>query len=128
MTQIASISITDSLVIPLDSSVVLAKAQAGARLRVGLRIRGTSPDRLRIAGSVYTPRLTFRVSPDTLVATDTAFVQSKTPANDATIASLGTERVGGYGICSSTSTNISGRSTNPGLSASRRTFMDCVDG
>jgi len=84
----ASISITDSLVIPLDSSVVLAKAQAGARLRVGLRIRGTSPDRLRIAGSVYTPRLTFRVSPDTLVATDTAFVQSKTPANDATIASL----------------------------------------
>ena len=84
----ASISITDSLVIPLDSSVVLAKAQAGARLRVGLRIRGTTLDRLRISGADYTPRLTFRVSPDTLVPTDSILVISKTPTQDATVASL----------------------------------------
>ena len=84
----ASIAITDSLTLLLDSTAVLAKIQSGSRLRVGLRIRGTSPDRLRIAGSEYTPRLTYRVSPDTLVPTDTAFVTSRTPTTDATIASL----------------------------------------
>jgi hypothetical protein len=84
----ASTSITDTLQLNLDTAVVRAKAQAGARLRVGLRIRGTTQDRLRIAGSAYTPRLTFRVSPDTLVPKDTVFVQSKTPTDDATLASL----------------------------------------
>jgi hypothetical protein len=84
----ASIAITDTLAIPIDSSIVLAKVLAGARLRVGLRIRGTSPDRLRIAGSDYIPRLTYRVTPDTLVPTDSIFVTSKTPAQDATLASL----------------------------------------
>ena len=84
----ASLAITDTLQIPIDSSVVLAKAQTGAHLRVGLRIRGTSPDRLRIAGSAYTPLLTYRVSPDTIVSTDSVFVTSKTPAEDATLASL----------------------------------------
>ena len=84
----ASTAITDTLTLQLDSSVVLAKAQAGARLRVGLRIRGTTLDRLRITGSDYTPRLTFRVSPDTLVPTDSIFVTSKTPTQDATLASL----------------------------------------
>jgi hypothetical protein len=83
-----STSITDTLRLPLDSAVVRAKAQAGARLRVGLRIRGTSPDRLRIAGSAFTPRLTYKVSPDTLVPTDTVFALSKTPVEDATLASL----------------------------------------
>jgi hypothetical protein len=82
-----STSISDTLRIPIDSAVVRAKAQAGARLRVGLRIRGTSADRLRISGSAYTPRLTYRVSPDTLVPTDSVFVLSKTPTNDATLAS-----------------------------------------
>jgi hypothetical protein len=84
----ASLAITDSLTLPLDSSFVLSKVQAGARLRVGLRIRGTSQDRLRIAGSVYTPRLTYRVTLDTLVPTDSIFVTSRTPASDATLASL----------------------------------------
>jgi len=84
----ASLAITDTLQIPLDTSVVLAKALAGAHLRVGLQVRGTSPDRLRIAGSAYTPLLTYRVSPDTLVPTDSVFVTSRTPAEDATLASL----------------------------------------
>jgi hypothetical protein len=84
----ASLAITDTLTIPIDSSIVLAKVLAGARLRVGLRIRGTSPDRLRITGSNYIPRLTYRVTPDTIVPTDSVFVTSKTPAQDATLASL----------------------------------------
>ena len=84
----ASLAITDSLTLPIDSSFVLAKVQAGARMRVGLRIRGTSPDRLRISGSDYTPRLTYRVTPDTLVPTDSVFVTSRTPTEDATLASL----------------------------------------
>jgi len=83
----ASASISDTLRIPIDSAVVRTKAQTGARLRVGLRIRGTTTDRLRISGTAYTPRLTYRVSPDTLVPTDSVFVLSKTPANDATLAS-----------------------------------------
>jgi hypothetical protein len=84
----ASIAITDSLQLPIDSTFVLAKVQAGARLRVGLRIRGTSPDRLRIDGTGYTPRLTYRVTTDTVIPTDTIFVTSRTPATDATLASL----------------------------------------
>jgi hypothetical protein len=83
-----STSITDTLQLRLDNSVVLAKATAGQRLRVGLRIRSTTAGRLRIAGSAYTPRLTYRVSPDTLVSKDTVFVQSRTPTEDATLASL----------------------------------------
>jgi len=84
----ASLAITDTLTLQLDSAVVLAKATAGARLRVGLRIRGTTKDRLHITSGNYTPRLTYRVSPDTLVPTDSIFVTSKTPTQDATLASL----------------------------------------
>ncbi|MBW8769273.1 MAG: hypothetical protein JF589_05945, partial [Gemmatimonadetes bacterium] len=84
----ASIAITDSLQMPIDSTFVLSKVQAGARLRVGLRIRGTSPDRLRINGTGYTPRLTYRVTTDTVIPTDSIFVTSRTPASDATLASL----------------------------------------
>ena len=75
--------IRDTLPLPIDSSVVLAKATAGARLRVGLRISSTQPARLRVAGSFYVPRLTYRVSPDTLVKKDTVEIQSKTPAGQS---------------------------------------------
>ena len=74
--------IRDTLPLPLDSSVVLAKSAAGARLRIGLRVSSTAPVRLRVAGSVFAPRLIFRVSPDTLVRRDTVVLQSKTPADD----------------------------------------------
>jgi hypothetical protein len=84
----ASLALTDTLAIPIDTAIVRAKAVAGARLRVGLRIRGTSTDRLRISGSDYIPRLTYRVTPDTLVKTDSIFVTSRTPTTDATLASL----------------------------------------
>jgi hypothetical protein len=75
--------IRDTLPLPITNAVVLAKATAGARLRVGLRIRSTQTVRLRVAGSVYSPRLTFRVSPDTLVSRDTVLLQSLTPAGEA---------------------------------------------
>ena len=76
--------IRDTLPLPISNATVLAKATAGARLRVGLRIRSAqSPTRLRVAGSVYAPRLTFRVTPDTLVSRDTVLLQSKTPVGES---------------------------------------------
>jgi hypothetical protein len=74
--------IRDTLPLPIDSTVVLAKSAAGARLRVGLRVSSTQTVRLRVAGSLYSPRLIFRVSPDTLVRRDTVVLQSKTPVGD----------------------------------------------
>jgi len=74
--------IRDTLPLPIDSTVVLAKSAAGARLRVGLRVSSTQTVRLRVAGSLYSPRLIFRVSPDTLVRRDTVVLQSKTPAGE----------------------------------------------
>ncbi len=73
----------DTLPLPISNAVVLAKATAGAHLRVGLRISSTQSSKLRVAGSVYAPRLTFRVSPDTLVKKDTVLLVSKTPAGEA---------------------------------------------
>ena len=64
----------DTLALPLDNAACWRRSQAGTRLRVGLRIRGTSPDRLRIAGSgvlaaadVSGCRPTRTVTPDTVV-------------------------------------------------------------
>lgn len=74
--------IRDTLPLPISNAVVLAKATAGARLRVGLRIRSTQTVRLKVSGSVYSPRLTFRVSPDTLVSRDTVILQSLTPKDE----------------------------------------------
>jgi hypothetical protein len=78
--------IRDTLPLPLNNSVVLAKATAGARLRVGLRISSTQAAKLRVVGSVFAPRLTFRVTPDTLVNKDTVLLQSKTPAGESIAA------------------------------------------
>jgi hypothetical protein len=75
--------IRDTLPLPISNAVVLAKATAGARLRVGFRISSTQSTKLRVAGSFYVPRLTFRVTPDTLVNKDTVLLQSKTPAGEA---------------------------------------------
>jgi hypothetical protein len=79
--------IRDTLPLPIRDSVVLAKATAGARLRVGFRISSTQASKLRVAGTVFAPRLTFRVSPDTLVRKDTVLLNSKTPAGES-IASV----------------------------------------
>jgi hypothetical protein len=79
----------DTLKLPISNAVVLAKAKAGARLRIGLRLRSTTaPAKLRFAASDFAPRLTFRVSPDTLVPPDTVRFTSFTPTGDATLASV----------------------------------------
>jgi len=82
--------IRDTLPLPISNAVVLAKATAGARLRVGLRVRSTGTVRLKISGSAYSPRLTYRVTPDTLVSRDTVLLQSFTPKDDpiATVYAL----------------------------------------
>ncbi|HEV7990802.1 MAG TPA: hypothetical protein VGP25_03210 [Gemmatimonadaceae bacterium] len=81
--------VRDTLKLPISNAVMLAKATAGTRLRIGLRLRNTTqPARLRIAGSIFAPRITYRVSPDTLVAPDTVRFTSLTPADDPTLAAV----------------------------------------
>jgi hypothetical protein len=75
--------IRDTLPLPISDAVVLAKATAGAHLRIGLRITSTESVKLRVAGSVYTPILTFRVSPDSLVRKDSVAIISNTPAGES---------------------------------------------
>jgi len=81
--------VRDTLRLPISNATVLAKATTGAHLRIGLRVRPTTaPARLRIAGSLFAPRLSFRVSPDTAVAPDTVRLTSFTPVGDPTIAAV----------------------------------------
>lgn len=79
--------VKDTLALPLFSAPVLAKIQSGARLRIGLRLRAGQSSTLLVAGSLYQPRVRFRVSADTTVKPDTVFANSKTPTDDASIAS-----------------------------------------
>jgi hypothetical protein len=75
--------VKDTLKIPITSAAVLAKATAGARLRIGLRVRNTTEvAKLRVAGTDFTPRIRFKISTDTLVPPDTVFLQSFTPTDD----------------------------------------------
>jgi len=74
--------IRDTLPIPISNAVLLAKLTAGKHLRVGLRISASQTSRLRVVGSVFAPRLTYRVTPDTLVHPDTVVLNSLTPAGD----------------------------------------------
>jgi hypothetical protein len=80
--------IRDTLPLPISNEVVLAKATAGARLRVGFRISSPQAAKLRVAGSEFAPRLTFRVSPDTLVHKDTVLLNSKTPVGEPVNAAV----------------------------------------
>ena len=67
---------------------MLRKLTAGQRLRVGLQLRSTQTAKVRVAGSLFAPRLRFRVSPDTLVHPDTVLLNSKTPTDDGTLAAV----------------------------------------
>jgi hypothetical protein len=79
--------VRDTLRLQLSDSAVLAKIQANARLRVGLKLRDGSFPTLRISGSTFAPQVRFRVSPDTTVAPDTVMLSSRTPADDPVAAS-----------------------------------------
>ena len=81
--------VKDTLRLPLQKEVVLAKIRAGAHLRIGLRMRtpvGQSAS-LLVTGSQFQPRVRFRVSADTTVKPDTVFPSSHTPKDAASIAS-----------------------------------------
>lgn len=79
----------DTVRLPLDNRKVLAKALAGQRLRLGLRLV-----RVNTSGTVArlqlrtgaAPIVRYRVSPDTLVAPDTIALLSSTPADIPSIA------------------------------------------
>jgi hypothetical protein len=79
--------VKDTLALPLVNAKVLEKVRGGTHLRIGLRLRSGQSTTLLVTGSAFQPRLRFRVSADTTVKPDTAFVTSKTPTEDASIAS-----------------------------------------
>jgi hypothetical protein len=80
--------IRDTLRVPISNAVVLRKITTGGRLRVGFQISSTQPVKLRVFGSGYPPRLTFRVSADTAVRADTIGLNSKTPFENAELATV----------------------------------------
>jgi hypothetical protein len=80
--------IRDTIRVDIDNAVVLRKLTAGQHLRIGFVISSTQTVKLRVAGSLFAPRLTFRVSPDTAVHPDTVGINSKTPSDDPTLANV----------------------------------------
>lgn len=78
----------DTLRLPLSNSAVLAKIQANARLRVGLKIRQGSYPTLRVTGTAFAPRVRFRVSPDSTVAPDTVQLTSRSPSDPLVASGL----------------------------------------
>lgn len=80
----AAADVKDTVRIPLSNAVVLAKARAKARLRIGLRITaGTGQFHVRSTESGTAPLLSFRVSPDTAVRPLTFTPLSLTPTDSA---------------------------------------------
>ena len=80
----ASADLKDTVRIPLSNSVVLAKARANARLRIGLQIAGsTGQFHIRSTEAGTPPVLSFRVSADTAVKPLTFQTYSKTPTGSA---------------------------------------------
>ncbi|MBA3579220.1 MAG: hypothetical protein H0W42_04470 [Gemmatimonadaceae bacterium] len=79
----ASADLKDTVRVPLSNATVLAKARANARLRVGLRITGTTGQfHIYASESAVPPTLTFRVSADTAVKPLTFTPFSKTPSDE----------------------------------------------
>ena len=72
----------------ISDSAVLAKIQAGARFRIGLRVTGPSSAQIRIASAERgaPPVLIFRATPDTTTKPLTVNPLSKTPAEDPIVA------------------------------------------
>jgi len=80
--------ILDSLRYPISNAAVLKKAQTGARLRIGLRVRSASSAQIRILSteSGSPTRLSYRVSTDTAVHPVVLTPSSRTPANQSIVA------------------------------------------
>jgi hypothetical protein len=73
----------------ISNAAVLAKIQAGARLRVGLRVTSATSSQFRIASAEggLPPVLYFRATPDTTTHPLTVNPYSKTPSSDKIAAS-----------------------------------------
>ena len=80
--------LADTLQLPLDNGVVLAKIRGGRRLRIGLRVNPSTPGQLRLDASKMVPIVRFRPSTDTTVAYDTVGLRSTTPSDPATASAL----------------------------------------
>lgn len=88
--QFAAGEVVDSLKIPLPSAFVLAKAQAHARLRLGVQASAVNKSvefRVFAKESGFGAVLATRTSPDTSVAPIIMSTYSTTPTNNASIAS-----------------------------------------
>jgi hypothetical protein len=77
----------DTLRLPLSNAILLQKITNNQRLRIGLKLRASSSATLRVSATLFSPRVRFRVSADTAVKPDTLGLRSKTPTDDAAIAS-----------------------------------------
>ena len=73
----------------ISNAAVLARIQAGARLRVGLRVTSATSTQVRIASAEggFTPSLYFRVTPDTTTHPLAVSPLSTTPSSDKIAAS-----------------------------------------
>lgn len=91
--QFAAGALADSVRIRLPSSVVLSKARAGQRLRLGIQIGATRSISLRVASSeapAIGPVLSLRTSTDTAIKAVALTPYSATPSDNRSIAqSLG---------------------------------------
>lgn len=80
----ATADLKDSVRVPLSNAAVLAKAQANARLRIGLRISsGTGQFHVRSVEAGASAVLSFRVSADTAIKPLTFSPFSRTPVDSA---------------------------------------------
>ncbi|MGI8547787.1 MAG: hypothetical protein ACR2M1_10690 [Gemmatimonadaceae bacterium] len=87
--QFAAGALADSVSIRLPNSVVLAKARAGQRLRIGLQIGAARSVSVRVASSevpVIGPVLSLRTSADTAIKPVTLTPYSATPTDNRSIA------------------------------------------
>jgi hypothetical protein len=90
--QLEAGAVVDSLKIPLPSAFLLAKAQAHARLRLGIQITAEKSVQFRVFAeeSGFGANLSVRTSPDTTVAPIAMTPYSLTPTNSISLAqSLG---------------------------------------
>jgi hypothetical protein len=84
----ARADLKDTLRYFISNNVVLAKSQAGARLRIGLRATGPVSSQIRFASveGLAGPRLSFRVSPDTATHPLVVLPLSTTPTGESLVA------------------------------------------
>lgn len=93
LTLVAGRSIADSIHLHLSDNVFAAKARAGARLRIGLRVTGAPRVQLRVFGvrngsalSTAAPTLSFDAASDTIYRAVPVSPSSLVPRNDTTAA------------------------------------------